>query len=98
MQEYAVPKKMTRVGDLFLKYQTTLQAPQASVEKACVVAIKEVAGFVVSQDCVTYTVATRTISLRVPSVLKSELQFYTEKILARLEQELGAKSVPKTVL
>ena len=78
------PKQMKRVGDLFEKYRLKIKAPQASVEKACVEVVKEVTGFDIKPDQVTYTVSTETLSLQVPSVLKSELRFYNKEILKKL--------------
>ena len=98
MEEYSTPRQMKQVGDLFEKYRKHFKAPQATVEKACVQAIKEVTGYEVSVENVSYTVATHTISLRVPSVLKSELRFATSKILKQLEQKLGESGSPKVIL
>lgn len=98
MREYHTPKAMKSVGDLFEKYKTRFKAPQASVEKACAEAINEVTGFKVTQAQVTYTVATKTISLQVPSVLKSELKFHHAAIMERLERELGRDGCPKVIL
>jgi hypothetical protein len=98
MQEYSAPKKMKRVGDLFERYKKHFVAPQATVEKACSKAIKEVCGFDVSADTISYTVSTNTIALQVPSVLKSEIKFHHTEILSRLQQELGEKGSPKIIL
>lgn len=89
MQEYSTPKKMKRMGELFEKYRLHIKAPQATVEKAFVKAVKEVTGFDISVEQVTYTVSTRTLSLHVPSILKSELRFHQDAILRALEAELG---------
>jgi hypothetical protein len=98
MEEYSTPRAMKQLGDLFLKYKTHFKAPQASVEKECVAVIKEVSGFIITSDQVTYTVSTRTISLRVPSVFKSELRFHQQAILRELENRLGKDGCPKTLL
>ena len=97
MEDYSTPKKMKTVGDLFEKYRTHFKAPQATVEKACAKAIKEVSGFEVSADKITYTVSTHTISLRVPSILKSELRFHHEQILKQLQEQLGENGSPKII-
>jgi ADP-ribose pyrophosphatase YjhB (NUDIX family) len=89
---------MKRVGDLFEKYRLRFKAPQATVEKACVRAIAEVTGYTVREDQVTYTVHTQTLSLQVPSVLKSELRFAQDDILAALERELGETNTSRTIL
>lgn len=98
MEEYSTPRAMKQLGDLFLKYKTHFKAPQTSVEKECVAVIKEVSGFTITPDQVAYTVSTRTVSLRVPSVLKSELRFHQQAILRELENRLGKDGCPKVLL
>lgn len=89
---------MKRVGDLFDKYRARIKAPQATVEKASVQVIKELTGFSVTVEQVTYTVSTRTLSLQVPSVLKTELRFKQQEILVALEQQLGKDGCPRVIL
>ena len=98
MQEYSTPKKMKRVGDLFEKYKVRFKAPQATVEKACALAIKEVTGFTVKDEQIVYTVSNRTLRVNVPSVLKSELRFHQEAILTELEAQLGESKGSRTML
>ena len=97
-KNYSTPKKMKRIGDLFEKYRTKFKAPQASVEKACIEVIKEVTGFDVTLDQVTYTISTRTIYIQAPSILKSELRFHYTEIIKKLEDELGKDGSPQTIL
>jgi hypothetical protein len=98
MQAYEAPKKMKKVGDLFGKYSDRFKPPQASVEKECILIIKEVAGFTVPLGSVLYTVSNRTIFLKVPSLLKTELRFYHGQILSRLQEKLGERESPKVIL
>ena len=98
MDNYSTPKKMKRVGDLFEKYRLKFKAPQATVEQACLEAIKEITGFDLPKGSVKYTVSTRTLALQVPSVMKSELRFHNESIIKKLEKKLGKETVPKTIL
>ncbi|MFT7644700.1 MAG: hypothetical protein ACI9BF_000351 [Candidatus Paceibacteria bacterium] len=98
MEDYYAPKKMKKVGDFFDKYRKKFKAPQASVEKACASVIKEVTGYEVKEECVSYTVSTRTISLQIPSVLKSELRFHYPLILKKTEDLLGKEGSPKVIL
>ena len=97
MEGYSAPKKMKPIGDLFAKYRLTFTAPQATVEKACVEVIKKVTGFTISIDQVTYTVSTKTLSIQVPSVLKSELRFYDKEVLQELKNTLGSSGNPKRI-
>jgi hypothetical protein len=98
MHEYSAPKKMKQISDLFEKYRTRFKAPQATVEKACAKAISEITGFSIDLEQISYTVSTRTISLQVPSVVKSELKFHYETILKKLESELGKKGAPERII
>ena len=98
MENYSTPRKMKRIGDLFEKYRERFKAPQASVEKACIQVIKDITGFDVTIEQITYTVSTRTVSLQVPSILKSELRFHHTEILKKLEEKLGKDTAPKTIL
>lgn len=98
MQHYSTPKKMKKVGDLFEKYKIHFKAPQATVEKACSEAIFKVTGFKVSSDLITYTVSTKTLSMQIPSVLKSELRFHYQSIFKELKNILGETGSPETIL
>jgi len=98
MDEYFVPKKMKPVGDLFDKYRTLFKAPQATVEKEFLIVVTEVTGYKLALGQISYTVSTRTISLRVPSIMKSELKFHYSKILQTLENRLGVDGSPKVII
>jgi hypothetical protein len=94
MDNYKPPMKMKRMGDLFEKYRTRFKAPQASVEKECIVVIKELTQFDLQPSQIEYTVSTRTISLRVPSILRTEILFKKTEILDTLKAHLGADNCP----
>jgi len=97
MDSYGPPRPMKQIGDLFLKYRQRFKAPQATVEKEFVLVIKEVSGFDITFEQVEYTVTTRTIYLKVPSVLKSELKFHHQAIFKLLNERLGAATAPKNI-
>jgi hypothetical protein len=90
MDDYKAPMAMRRLGDLFERYRTKIKAPQASVEKECLVIIKELTQFDLKLSQLEYTVSTRTISLRVPSILRTEILFRKTEILEKLKAHLGA--------
>lgn len=94
MDNYKAPLAMKRLGDLFERYRTRIKAPQASVEKECLIVIKELTQFDLELSQVEYTVSTRTLSLRVPSVLRTEILLKKPEILERLKSHLGADSCP----
>ncbi len=95
--DYSTPRAMKRLGDLFEKYQNRFKAPQATVEKECLLVIEEVTGFALTANQVTYVVSTRTISLHVPSLLKTELKFHFPAILQKLEERLGKDGSPQFI-
>lgn len=94
MDNYKAPLAMKRLGDLFERYRTRIKAPQASVEKECLLIIKELTQFDLELSQVEYTVSTRTLSLRVPSVLRTEILLKKPEILERFKSHLGADSCP----
>ena len=85
---------MKRLGDLFERYRTRIKAPQASVEKECLIIIKELTQFDLQLSQVEYTVSTRTLSLRVPSILRTEILLKKAEILEKLKAHLGADNCP----
>lgn len=98
MDDYSTPQQMKRIGGLFDKYRLRFKAPQASVEKVCIEVINEVTGFDIKIEQITYTVSTRTLSLQLPSILKSELRFHQELILEKITDKLGSDGSPKIIL
>lgn len=87
-----------QLGNLIARYKTLLKPPQASVEKESIIVIKEVTGIEIQPHQVSYTVATKTLVLKTPSLLRSELLLHRERILSELKQRLGEKGSPDTLL
>jgi len=87
-----------KLSSLFERYQKILVPPQASVEKRVAEIICELTPLQIKPEHISYSVGSKTISLKVPSVLKSELQHHKAAILSRLESEMGIKNSPKTIL
>ncbi len=85
------------MGDLFESYRKRLKPPQATVERECAIAIKEVTTFDISAEAISYTVATKTVSIQVPSVMKSEIFLHKKAILNVLKERLGS-SAPEALL
>jgi hypothetical protein len=90
--------EMKKLSSLFERYQKLLVPPQASVEKRVAEIICEITPLQIKPEQVSYSVGSKTISLKVPSILKSELQHHKATILTRLESEMGIKNSPKTIL
>ena len=90
--------EMKKLSSLFERYQKILVPPQASVEKRVAEIICEITPLTIKPEQVSYSVGSKTISLKVPSIIKSQLQHHKATILGRLESEMGIKNSPKTIL
>jgi hypothetical protein len=90
--------KMKHVGSLLESFQKRFVPPQASVEKRVSEIICEITPLTIKPEQVSYSVGSKTISLKIPSILKSELQHHKTAILGRLDAEMGIKNSPKTIL
>jgi hypothetical protein len=86
------------IQDLFAVYRARLRAPQGSVVKVAVVVLNEHSPVVLDESMVQYTVATRTLSVTAPSLVKHRLLLVAPLILERLEHELGAESCPRAIV
>jgi hypothetical protein len=98
MDDYSTPKKMKKLGDLFGKYKTHFKPPQATIEKAFVDAVRASTGYEIEISKVRYTLPTKTISLSIPSLLKTELKLKQVVIIKELKKQLGEKEAPKTII
>ncbi len=88
---------VVRVGDLFSKYKKILKAPQRTVIQACIDAINEVVGVTIDEQQCRYQVHSRTITIAVPSVIKTEIVLKKKLILKHMQIHLGEKNVPKEI-
>lgn len=86
------------VSNLLQIYRDRIKPPQASVEKEVVACIKKVTGIELQPEQVVYTVSSKTITLRVPSILKTEIKAAQEPLQACLQESLSAQSMPKVLL
>jgi hypothetical protein len=91
-------ESMHQLGNLLLKYKSLLKPPQASVEKECITAITHVTGITLLPHQVSYTVATKTLILKAPSLVRSELMLRRGDILEECKRRLGEKGSPETIL
>ncbi len=82
------------IKDLFAKYKQTLIAPQKTVELEFVRVVGEEIGIKLSEDQVSYTVATRTVAVRASSLLRQEIRLRESAVLSGLKKALGAKNCP----
>jgi hypothetical protein len=89
--------ELIKVSSLFDKYKNTLQPPQQTVVYEVVGVINDLCGIKLSTQHVTYMVATNTVSVVAPSVVKQEIARREPEILTHLRGRLGKKA-PKKIL
>jgi hypothetical protein len=87
-----------QLGNLLARYQKIFKPPQASVEKECVKVIFDVCGISLLPHQLEYRVATRTLQLKTPSLLRSELILKSDEILVELSKRLEVSTTPTTIL
>ena len=87
-----------QLGNLLARYIKVFKPPQASVEKECIAVIAEVCGITLLPHQIEYRVATRTIQLKAPSLLRSELKLKSGLILAELAKRLDSSTTPTSLL
>lgn len=86
------------IKDLFSKYKNTLIAPQKTVELEVIRVVGELTGLTLKESQVTYTVASRTLGISAPSLIRQELKIHQGRILSELTKRLGAKNAPQHIL
>jgi hypothetical protein len=87
-----------QLGNLLERYKKHFKPPQASVEKVCISVIKDITGMPLGAHQITYTVHSRTVTIKAPSLIKSELKTHHTAILLELEKRLGLGGAPTTII
>ncbi len=87
-----------KVADLFLKYKQILKAPQGSVVTAFIEVVEDLFHITLEKHQCSYSPQTKTLSLRVSGMIKSEILLQKRKILLRMAEKLGEKSTPTEIL
>lgn len=88
---------MKHISDLFARYAHKIQAPQGSVIKVFSTICTEEFKLPIKVEHCSYTVSTKTLYLKAPSLLKSELLQKKPQVLAALRQQLG-QSAPVDII
>jgi hypothetical protein len=88
----------SQLGNLIERYKKILKPPQASVEKECIGVIKEVCGLFLEPQQVVYTVASRTLYIKAPSLIRSELMLHKTEIITAFRMRLGETNYPTNIL
>lgn len=87
-----------KVSSLLEKYTGRLQAPEKTVVRGFCKAVKEILGLDIDEKWVSYTPATRTLGLRIPGTLKTEIQLKKKSLLEHMQTDVGAKNTPNDIV
>ena len=91
-------KGNVKISDLFKKYTNVLKAPQGTVVKNFIEVIEDLFNVTLRADQCSYSVASRTLSLRISGTLKTEIMLQKKKVIQHMTQRLGEKSSLKEIL
>lgn len=90
--------EIIKLSDLFEKYKKILKAPQGVIIDSFVEVTEDIIGIKIAKEQISYTVHTRTLSVRVSGPLKSEIKLRKKEILAHMKGRLGDQSAPIEIL
>lgn len=88
-------KKLSALFDVYVK---RLSAPQRTVVDGFCEAVESVLGVSLDSTHISYTPASRTITLRLPGAIKSEILLQKKVILEAVEKKLGQKNTPRDII
>lgn len=91
-------KGIVKISDLFKKYTDVLKAPQKTVVKNFIEVVQDLFGVTLRPDQCAYSVASRTLSLRISGMLKTEIILQKKKVLEHMEHRLGEKNGLREIL
>ncbi len=86
--------EIMKLGDLFEKYKKILKAPQGVIIDCFIEVVDDVIGLKIAKQQISYTVHSRTLSVRVSGPLKSEIKLRKKEILAHMKGRLGDQGAP----
>ena len=86
------------INQLFEKYKNRLVAPQGSVKKAFCEVVHDLYGYTIQENQLSYSVHSRTLTLKIHSAMKTELLLKKKEVMTHLKGRLGEKSAPLTLL
>lgn len=88
---------LRNINSLFDKYKKILIAPEKTTISTFIEVVEDLYGWKISDEIVSYSPNSKTISVSGSGVLKSELQLNKKEILTHLKGRLGTKSCPKDI-
>lgn len=87
-----------KLSNLFDKYKNTLIAPERSVKQVFCEVVKDLYGWDVPFEVITYTPSSKTLSIQSSGALKSEIQIHHQEIITHMKGRLGERSAPKKII
>lgn len=90
--------EIKKLSTLFEKYKLTLKAPQGVVTECFREVVAELIKIDIAKQNITYSVFTKTLSIRVSGPLKSEILLRKKEIINHMKGRLGEQSAPKEIL
>jgi hypothetical protein len=90
--------EIIKINTLFEKYKNVLRAPQSTVVDAFCEVVEELIGVPITSKNITYTVSSRTLSVRVSGPIRSEIRLHEGEILNHLKGRLGERNAPLRIL
>jgi hypothetical protein len=87
-----------QLGNLLERYKRILKPPQATVEKEAIIVIATLTNITLLPHQLSYTVSSRTLIIKAPSIIRSELKIHHPAIVKDLQGRLGAQNAPSTII
>lgn len=91
-------KGNVKISELFKKYTDVLKAPQGTVIKNFIEVIEDVFNVTLRADQCSYSVASRTLTLRISGMLKTEILLKKKYVLEHMNHRLGKKNELREIL
>jgi hypothetical protein len=87
-----------QLGNLLERYKRIIKPPQATVVKEAVLIIEGITTIKLLPHQLSYTVGSRTLFIKAPSIICSELRSHHPTIIKELQSRLGAQNAPTTII
>jgi hypothetical protein len=94
MQKKDPTQNNQQLGNLLLRYKKLIKPPQQTVVAEVVLVVKEIVGVDVRQNQFTYAVSSRTLYVKSPSIIKTEILRAKNELLKALRERLGENNSP----
>ena len=83
---------------MFAVYRQKIKPPQASVIKVVIEVVYKEVGISLASKHFTYTPNSKVLYCKAPSVVKTEILHKKDAIIQSLQNELGERNAPTTII